>query len=224
MSNSSARKLRRVSSGPQDAKVERMRVALVVGIFMLLAVPTVVLVQSKSYPPASPFKLIDITGAGYAGDFHLPDHNGVTRSLKDFNGEVAVVFFGFTQCPDVCPTTLTEIVQARKLMGSDGARLKAIFVTVDPERDTAQVLKNYMANFDPSFVALRPDPGQLQQLAREFKLHIRKNPGQSPTSYTMDHTAASFVYDPRGRLRLYARYGVGAEALASDAKLLLGGV
>lgn len=109
-------------------------------------------------------------------------------------------------------------------MGSDGARLKAIFVTVDPERDTAQVLKNYMANFDPSFVALRPDPGQLQQLAREFKLHIRKNPGQSPTSYTMDHTAASFVYDPRGRLRLYARYGVGAEALASDAKLLLGGV
>ncbi len=223
MSNSSARKLRRMSSGPQDAKVERKRVALVLGIFMLLATPTVLLVQSKSYPVASPFKLIDITGAGYAGDFLLPDHNGVTRSLKDFNGEVAVVFFGFTQCPDVCPTTLTEIVQARKLMGSDGAKLKAIFVTVDPERDTSPVLKTYMANFDPAFVALRPEPGQLQQLAKEFKLHIRKNPGQSPTSYTMDHTAASFVYDPRGRLRLYARYGAGAEALAADAKQLLGG-
>ncbi|OOG36779.1 SCO family protein [Polaromonas sp. A23] len=166
---------------------------------------------------------MDITGAGYAGDFLLPDHNGVTRSLKDFNGEVAVVFFGFTQCPDVCPTTLTEIVQAKKLMGPDGARLKAIFVTVDPERDTSQVLKTYLANFDPAFVALRPEPGQLEQVAKEFKLHIRKNPGQSPSSYTMDHTAASFVYDPRGRLRLYARYGVGAEALAADAKLLLGG-
>nr|WP_024815477.1 SCO family protein [Acidovorax sp. JHL-3] len=223
MSKSSARKLRRMSSGPQDAKVERRRLALVFGIFMLLAAPTVFLVQSRSYPTASPFKLIDITGAGYAGDFLLPDHNGVTRSLKDFNGEVAVVFFGFTQCPDVCPTTLTEVVQARKLMGSDGAKLKAIFVTVDPERDTFPVLKTYMANFDPAFVALRPDPGQLQQLAKEFKLHIRKNPGQSPTSYTMDHTAASFVYDPRGRLRLYARYGAGAEALAHDAKLLLNG-
>ena len=223
MSNSSARKLRRTSSGPQDAKVERRRLALVLGIFMLLAAPTVFLVQSRSYPTASPFKLIDITGAGYAGDFLLPDHNGVTRSLKDFNGEVAVVFFGFTQCPDVCPTTLTEIVQARKLMGPDGARLRAIFVTVDPERDTPQVLKTYLANFDPAFVALRPDPGQLQQLAKEFKLHIRKNPGPSHTSYTLDHTAASFVYDPRGRLRLYARYGAGAEALASDAKLLLNG-
>lgn len=223
MSNSSARKLRRMSNGPQDAKVERKRVALVVGIFMLLAAPTVLLVQSKSYPVPSPFKLIDITGAGYAGDFLLPDHNGVTRSLKDFNGEVAVVFFGITQCPDVCPTTLTEIVQAKKLMGPDGARLKAIFVTVDPERDTSQVLKTYLANFDPAFVALRPEPGQLEQVAKEFKLHIRKNPGQSPSSYTMDHTAASFVYDPRGRLRLYARYGAGAEALAADAKLLLGG-
>ena len=149
MSKSSARKLRRMSSGPQDAKVERRRLALVFGIFMLLAAPTVFLVQSRSYPTASPFKLIDITGAGYAGDFLLPDHNGVTRSLKDFNGEVAVVFFGFKQCPDVCPTTLTEVVQARKLMGSDGAKLKAIFVTVDPERDTFPVLKTYMANFDP---------------------------------------------------------------------------
>ncbi|WP_454909643.1 SCO family protein [Variovorax gossypii] len=190
---------------------------------MLLATPTVLLVQSKSYPVGSSFKLIDITGAGYAGDFLLRDHNGVTRSLKDFNGTVAVVFFGFTQCPDVCPTTLTEIVQAKKLMGPDRARLKAIFVTVDPERDTSQVLKTYLANFDPAFVALRPEPGQLEQVAKEFKLHFRKNPGQSPSSYTMDHTAASFVYDPRGRLRLYARYGVGAEALAADAKLLLGG-
>lgn len=223
MSNSNARKLRRMSSAPQDAKVERKRVALVVGIFMLLATPTVLLVQSKSYPVGSSFKLIDITGAGYAGDFLLRDHNGVTRSLKDFNGTVAVVFFGFTQCPDVCPTTLTEIVQAKKLMGPDRARLKAIFVTVDPERDTSQVLKTYLANFDPAFVALRPEPGQLEQVAKEFKLHFRKNPGQSPSSYTMDHTAASFVYDPRGRLRLYARYGVGAEALAADAKLLLGG-
>ena len=221
MSKSSARKLRRMSSGPQDAKVERRRLALVFGIFMLLAAPTVFLVQSRSYPTASPFKLIDITGAGYAGDFLLPDHNGVTRSLKDFNGEVAVVFFGFTQCPDVYPTTLTEVVQARKLMGSDGAKLKAIFVTVDPERDTFPVLKTYMANFDPSFLALYGSPEQLAAVAKDFKIYYKKVDGKTPTSYTMDHSAGSYVYDTAGRLRVYNRYGSGAQALAADVKVLL---
>jgi protein SCO1 len=223
MSSSGPRKVHQASREPQDAKVERRRVAVVLGISALVAVPTALLVQSRSHSIPSPFKLIDITGAGYAGDFRLLDHNGVPRSLKDFKGEVVVVFFGFTQCPDVCPTTLAEIVQAKKLMGPDGVKLRAIFVTVDPERDNPQVLKSYMANFDPAFVALRPDAGQLEQLVQEFKIHIRKNAGQSPTSYTLDHTAASFVYDPRGRLRLYARYAAGAEALASDAKLLLSG-
>jgi protein SCO1/2 len=169
------------------------------------------------------FKAIDLTGADYAKDFQLPDANGQVRSLKDFRGKVAVVFFGFTQCPDVCPTTLTEIVQARQLLGPDGDKVQAIFITVDPERDTPEVLKAYMANFDPSFVALRPTPEQLVQVAKDYKMYYKKNEGKTPGSYTMDHSAASYVYDPQGRLRLYTRYGSGAPALADDIKLLLAG-
>lgn len=217
-------KYRPSPSDGSEAKVQRRRIALVLGASVLLGVPAAILVQPKSKPGATVFKLIDITGAGYARDFLLPDQDGLVRSLRDFKGDVSVVFFGFTQCPDVCPTTLTEIAKAKKLMGPDGARLRAILITVDPDRDTPQVLKTYLANFDPGFVALRPSPDQLQQLAAEFKIYFRKNPGKTPTSYTMDHAAANFVYDPRGRLRLYTRYAAGAEALASDAKLLLSGV
>jgi protein SCO1/2 len=167
------------------------------------------------------FNAIDLTGADYAKDFQLPDHNGVTRSLKDFKGKLVVLFFGYTQCPDVCPTTMAEIAEARKLLGPDGDKLQAIFVTVDPERDTPGLLKAYMANFDPTFLALRGSPEQLAAMAKDFKVYFKKVEGKTPTSYTMDHSAASFVYDTQGRLRLYTRYGSGPQALASDLKLLL---
>jgi protein SCO1/2 len=168
-----------------------------------------------------PFKAIDVTGAEYARDFQLPDHNGQVRTLKDFRGKLVVVFFGYTQCPDVCPTTMAELAEAKKLLGPDGDKVQGLFVTLDPERDTPQVLKGYMANFDPSFVALRGTPEQLAAMAKEFKVYYKKAPGKTPTSYTVDHSAASLVYDARGKLRLYARYGGGAQALASDLKLLL---
>jgi protein SCO1 len=167
------------------------------------------------------FKSVDITGADYAKDFSLADQNGKLRSLQDFRGKAVIVFFGFTQCPDVCPTTLAEIVQARKLLGADGEKVQAIFVTVDPERDTADVLKAYMANFDPGFVALRGSPEQLAAMAKDFKVYYKKVPGKTAGSYTMDHSAASYIYDPQGRLRLYTRYGSGPQALADDLKLLL---
>ncbi|MES2939976.1 MAG: SCO family protein [Pseudomonadota bacterium] len=167
------------------------------------------------------FKSIDLTGADYAKDFQLPDADGRMRSLKDFRGKVVVAFFGYTQCPDVCPTTLAELAQAKKLLGADGERVQGVFITVDPERDTAQVLKGYMANFDPSFVALRGTPEQTAALAKDFKVYYKKVDGKTPDSYTMDHSAASFVYDPQGKLRLYTRYGSGAQALADDLKLLL---
>jgi protein SCO1/2 len=185
-----------------------------------LALAPAALLQGCSEPGAQ-FKAVDITGADYAKDFHLPDHNGVERSLKDFQGKVVVMFFGFTQCPDVCPTTLTELSEVKKMLGKDGDRLQGLFVTVDPERDTAQVLKAYMANFDPSFLALRGSPEQLAAMAKDFKIYYKKVEGKTPTSYTMDHSAASYVYDPQGRLRLYTRYGSGAKALASDLQLLL---
>ena len=167
------------------------------------------------------FKAIDLTGADYARDFQLPDHNGQQRSLKDFRGKVVVLFFGYTQCPDVCPTTLAEVAEAKKLLGPDGDKVQGLFVTLDPERDTPEVLKAYMTNFDPSFLALRATPEQLVALAKEFKIYYKKVEGKTPTSYTMDHSAASYVYDTQGRLRLYTRYGTGPQALASDLQLLL---
>jgi len=169
------------------------------------------------------FKAVDITGADYAKDFQLPDHNGQVRSLKDFSGKAVVMFFGFTQCPDVCPTSMVELAEVKKLLGKDGDKLQGLFVTVDPERDTPEVLKAYMGNFDPTFLALRGTPEQLAAMAKDFKIYYKKVDGKTPTSYTMDHSAASYVYDPQGRLRLYNRYGSGAQSLASDIQLLLKG-
>ena len=167
------------------------------------------------------FKSIDITGANYALDFDLPDTEGRARRLSDFQGKAVVLFFGYTQCPDVCPTTLQELTQARQLLGPLGDRVQGLFVTIDPERDTADVLRAYMKSFDPSYVALVPSSDQLAQAAKHFKVYYKKSEGKTPTSYTMDHTAASFVYDPQGRIRLYTRYGLGAQALADDLRLIL---
>ena len=167
------------------------------------------------------FKAVDITGADYAKDFQLTDQNGQVRSMKDFAGKVVVLFFGFTQCPDVCPTTMSELVEVRKALGADGERVQAVFVTVDPERDTPEVLKAYMANFDPSFVGLSGTPEQLAAMAKDYKVYFKKVDGKTPTSYTMDHSAASYIYDPKGNLRLYSRYGSGVPALVSDVQALL---
>ncbi len=169
------------------------------------------------------FTSIDITGADYARDFALSDHNGQMRSIKDFQGKVVVVFFGFTQCPDVCPTSMAELAEIKKMLGADGARLQGLFVTLDPERDTQQVLQAYMGNFDPTFLALRPDLDKLPQLAKDFKIFYKKVDGKTPGSYTLDHSAGSYIFDPQGRVRLYSRYGTGAAPLAADIRLLLQG-
>ena len=164
---------------------------------------------------------MDVTGADYARDVPLTDHNGRPRHLKDFAGKVVVVFFGYTQCPDVCPTSMQELAEVKAMLGKDGDRLQGIFVTVDPERDTPEVLKAYMANFDPTFLALRGTPEELAAVAKDFKIYYKKVDGKTPTSYTMDHSAGSYVYDTAGRLRIYTRYGGGAQALAADVKALL---
>lgn len=167
------------------------------------------------------FSAIDITGADYARDFALTDHNGQARSVKDFAGKVVVVFFGYTQCPDVCPTSMAELVEVKKLLGKDGDRVQGLFVTVDPLRDTPEVLKAYMGNFDPTFLALYTSPENLEKISKDFKVYYKKVDGKTPTSYTMDHSAGSYVYDAQGKLRLYTRYGTGAAPLAADIKLLL---
>ena len=172
-------------------------------------------------PDKPQFKSIDLTGADYAQGFSLTDHNGQLRTLKDFAGKIVVVFFGFTQCPDVCPTSMAELAQVKQQLGADGDKLQAIFITVDPERDTADMLKAYMGNFDPTFLALRPTLEQLPQVAKDFKIYYKKVDGKTPGSYTMDHSAGSYVFDEKGRIRLYNRYGSGADGLASDIRLLI---
>ena len=169
------------------------------------------------------FKGVDITGADYAKGWELPDQHGQVRTLKDFAGKVVVVFFGYTQCPDVCPTSMQELTQVKQLLGPDGDKLQGVFITIDPERDTAELLKAYMANFDPTFIALRATPGQLAAVAKDFKIYYKKVEGKSATSYTMDHSAGSYTFDTQGRVRLYNRYGSGAPALAQDVKILLKG-
>jgi protein SCO1/2 len=169
------------------------------------------------------FRGVDITGADYAQRWELSDQDGQVRTLRDFAGKAVVVFFGFTQCPDVCPTALQEMAQAKLLLGADGAKLQGIFITVDPERDTPELLKAYMANFGPDFVALRPTAEQLPKVTKDFKIYYKKVEGKTPTSYTMDHSAGSFTFDPQGRIRLYNRHASGAEALAADVKILLSG-
>lgn len=176
-------------------------------------------------PDKPQFRGIDVTGADYAKDFQLTDFNGQPRRLADFKGKVVVMFFGYTQCPDVCPTTMTELAQVKQKLGADGDKLQALFVSVDPERDTPEVLKAYMASFDPSFLGLYAgSPEQLAALAKDFKVYYKKVDGKSPGSYTMDHTAASYLYDPQGRLRLFSRYGTPVEALTDDVRLLLKGI
>jgi protein SCO1 len=167
------------------------------------------------------FASVDVTGADYAKDFMLKDHNGQVRSLKDFSGRVVVMFFGYTQCPDVCPTSMAELVEVKKLLGKDSDKLQGLFVTVDPARDTPEVLKAYMTNFDPGFLALIPEADKLPDLAKSYKVHYKKVDGKTPTSYTMDHSAGSYVYDTQGRVRLFTRYGMGARALAADIAQLL---
>lgn len=170
---------------------------------------------------AQQFKSIDITGADYARELSLSDADGARRTLADFKGKVTVVFFGFTQCPDVCPTTLAELAQVKLKLGAEGAKVQGVFVSIDPERDTAEILKAYVGSFGPDFIALRGTLDETRAAAKQFKVFYAKVPGKTEGSYTMDHTAGSYVFDTQGRIRLFTRYGTGADALAHDLKLLL---
>jgi protein SCO1/2 len=167
------------------------------------------------------FKAVDITGASYARDFALESAAGGRRTLADFRGKVVVVFFGFTQCPDVCPTTLSDLAEVKKRLGPDGARLQAVFITVDPERDTPALLSQYVPGFDPSFIGLYGTPEQTAATAREFKVFYQKVPGKTPTSYTIDHTAGSYVFDKEGRVRLFIRHGAPIDDIVADLRQLL---
>ena len=195
--------------------MKRLSISAFVMVLMTLAL--------VACSPKPEFKNIDITGAsGFGSDFSLLDVDGKTRTLADFKGKVVVMFFGYTQCPDVCPTTLTEMQQTMVLLGPQADKVQVLFVTVDPARDTAAILKQYVPSFDPRFIGLRPaDEAALEKVTKDFKIYNKKVPGLSQGSYTIDHTAGSYVFDPEGHLRLYIKHAQGPETLAHDLKELL---
>jgi len=172
--------------------------------------------------PRSPkFRLTDVTGANFGKELALTDHDGRPRTLADFRGKVVAVFFGFTHCPDVCPTTLAELALVVKELGPEGSRVQVLFVTVDPERDTQQVLRQYVPSFNPDFLGLRGDAEATARAAKEFKVYFQKQPAKDGR-YSVDHSAGTYILDREGRLRLFAGYGTGAPALLHDIRILLG--
>lgn len=172
-------------------------------------------------PPPPTFQATDITGVPFAGDFTLTDHNGQVRTLADFKGKVVAVFFGYIHCPDVCPTTLSDFSRALEDLGPDAKRVQVIFVTVDPQRDTPDLLKQFVPAFNPGFLGMFTDEQSLRQLAKEFKIVYQKSAVKGPDDYLIDHSAGTYVYDPKGRLRLLVPYGSPPEAIAQDLKTLL---
>lgn len=190
-------------------------------VYALLACLAALLLGGCSEPPK--FNATDITGVDWGKDFALTDHTGQKRTMADYKGKAVVLFFGYTQCPDICPTTLATMRDTVGLLGKDAERVQVLFVTVDPARDTQAVLAQYAPWFHPSFVGLYGDETATLALAKEFKVFFAKQPGKEPGSYSVDHTASSYAFDPQGRLRLTIRHGETPDRIAADLKLLLAG-
>ena len=193
--------------------MKRIAIASLLGVAALLA-------GCDSSPKAPAFQLTDITGAQFARDFQLIDHNGKPRTIADFKGKVVAIFFGYTRCPDACPTTMGELALVMKELGKDAERLQVLFITVDPERDTPEVLSRYVPAFHPSFLGLYGDAEATARTAKEFKIVYQKQPLKDG-GYSVDHSAGSYLYDTSGRVRLFAQYGQGAQPLLHDIRLLL---
>ena len=190
-------------------------------LFASLLFAALLVACEKNSPSQPQFHATDITGASFARDFALPDHNGQTRRLADFRGKVVAVFFGYTHCPDVCPTTLTDFAQALKSLGANAAKVQVLFVTVDPERDTPELLRQFVPAFNPTFLGLHPDAAQLNAVTKEFKVVHQKTATQEPGDYLVDHSAGTYIFDPQGRIRLLMPYGSKPADIADDLKILL---
>ena len=186
----------------------------------LAAAGALALAGCERMAPPHHFNAIDLTGASYAQGFVLPDFDGKPRTLADFAGKVTLVFFGYTQCPDACPTTMAEMASILKTLGADAARVQVVFITVDPSRDSAALLKSYVTNFRPDFIALRGDEAQTQKLIKDFKLVVEKVPGRTADAYTIDHTAGTYVYDTQGHIRLFASQSLDPALLTDDIRAL----
>lgn len=172
-------------------------------------------------PPPAAFTNTDVTGLQYANDFALKDFNGKPRTMADFKGKAVIMFFGYTQCPDVCPTTMTDLAAVMKQLGPQADKVQVLFVTVDPERDTPELLSKYVPAFDSRFLGLRGDEAETKKIAKDYKVYYQKVPGKEPGSYSMDHSAGLYIYDTQGRIRLFARDAQDTAAMAHDLKILI---
>jgi protein SCO1/2 len=172
-------------------------------------------------PVPSPFQGIDVTGSPMGADLRLTDHNGKERSLADFRGKVVVVAFGFTHCPDVCPTTLANLASAMKQLGEDASGVQVLFVTVDPKRDTLELLRQYVPAFHPQFLGMGGTPDAVAKTTKDFKMYVQERAGASPETYTVDHSTQMYAFDRAGKVRLVIAHGTAPAAIASDLKILL---
>jgi protein SCO1/2 len=198
-----------------------MRKRATAWLLTLLIAVTLPACRPSTAPP--PFKGVDLTGSPWGRDFALADHRGEPRRLADFRGKVVLLSFGYLNCPDVCPTTLATLAETMKLLGAEAEKVQVLFVTVDPERDSAERLAGYVPWFDARFVGLRGDVAATAAVAAEFRVFYQKRNIGSAGGYAMDHTAGAYVFDPQGRLRLLLRHGATAEDMAADLRLLLAG-
>lgn len=183
--------------------------------FMLAGLPA-----CKQQAAEKKFNSIDITGADFGHDFQLTDHFGKVRTLSDFKNKAVVVFFGYTHCPEVCPTTMSDLAHALKLLGNDAAKVQVLFVTLDPERDTQTLLAKYVPSFSPNFLGLYGDKAATEKVARDFRVFFQKQKGKNSQHYDLDHTAGAYVFDQSGKVRLFLRYGQGAESISQDLRKL----
>ncbi len=206
-----------IQSIPGDARGRRRQL-----IRSAIAFAASIVMLGACSPKAASFKSTDMTGVTFAKDLRLKDHMGNVRTMADFKGKIVVIFFGYTQCPDVCPTSMATMSEVKRLLGYKAEQLQVLFITVDPERDTRDLLQAYMQSFDPTFLALRPEPNELEALATDFKIFFKKVEGKTSTSYTMDHSAGKYIFDTDGRVRLFSQYGAEAAVIAADIKVLLG--
>lgn len=188
---------------------------------MLAAIVQLAACDKLFSPAKGPFQGVDVTGGDMGGEIRLTDHNGKPRSIADFRGKLVVLVFGYTQCPDVCPTTLSDVASALKQLGSDAQSVQVLFVTVDPQRDTPELLKQYVPAFDPGFLGLYGDEAATSRVTKDFHMYASVRPGKTPGSYTVDHSAQIFVLDRNGKVRLLMNPGTAPAAMASDLKVLL---
>jgi len=200
-----------------------MRISSVFQGFIGLTLSLMLVGCGPSAPSKSPFQGTDITGVDWGMDFNLIDHTGQRRSLADFHGKAVALFFGYTHCPDVCPTTLGEMAQTLKQLGKDADKVQVLLVTLDPARDTPAVLARYVPSFHPTFLGLTGTEAEVAIVAQSFKVFYQKQASDSKMGYTLDHSANTFVFDPQGRLRLMYGFGRGVAPMVHDINQLLSG-